>query len=177
MTRFQLEHIIRAAGAITECDNFVIIGSQAIHASIENPPEEIIYSNEADIYPLNEPGKSDLIDGAIGEKSFFHEEFSYYAHGIGPETAKIAINWRKRAVNISSEYTRGVTAICPSVADIAISKLIANREKDILYVSLLFKYNYVNEKELLILIPEIDEQYHSLLKSNINICLNKFNKN
>ncbi len=36
MTRFQLEHIIRAAGAITECDDFVIIGSQAIHASLDN---------------------------------------------------------------------------------------------------------------------------------------------
>ncbi len=173
MTRFQLEHIIRAAGAITECDDFVIIESQAIHASIENPPEEIIYSNEADIYPLNEPQKSDLIDGAIGEKSFFHEEFSYYAHGIGPETAKMPSNWKERTVNISSEYTRGVTAICPSVADIAISKLIANREKDIKYVSLLLKYEYINEKELLGLISEVDEKYVSLVKKNINICMNK----
>ncbi len=172
MTRFQLEHIIRAAGAITECDDFVIIGSQAIHASIENPPNEIIYSNEADIYPLNEPQKSNLIDGAIGEKSFFHDEFSYYAHGVGPETAKMPSNWKDRIVKISSEYTRGVTAICPSVADIAISKLIANRDKDILYVSLLFKYNYTNEKDLLDLISEVDKKYEPLLKKNIKICIN-----
>jgi len=29
---------------------------------------------EADLYPLDDPRKADIIDGAIGEESPFHEE-------------------------------------------------------------------------------------------------------
>jgi hypothetical protein len=47
----------------------------------------LLTSQEADIYPLGDPAKSDLIDGTIGELSPFHETFGYYAHGVGPETA------------------------------------------------------------------------------------------
>lgn len=86
MTRKQLEHVIRASGAIAEVDRLVIIGSQALLGSHPEAPEDLLTSMEADVYPPDKAERADLIDGSIGEDSFFHETFGYYAHGIGPET-------------------------------------------------------------------------------------------
>ena len=65
MTRQQLEHIIRAAAAITKQDNLVIIGSQAILGQHPDAPEELLVSMEADIYAPDAPERSDYIDGAL----------------------------------------------------------------------------------------------------------------
>ena len=47
-------------------------------------------SMEADIYPLQAPELADLIEGSIGELSFFYEHFGCYAQGVSPETGASA---------------------------------------------------------------------------------------
>jgi len=76
--RADLEHLIRAASTIADDDELVIVGSQAVLAQFPDAPEEMLRSDEADIYPKNKPERWDLIDGAIGELSAFHETFGYY---------------------------------------------------------------------------------------------------
>ena len=49
MTREQLEHLLRAAGAITGRKEWVVIGSQAILGSHSDAPDEVLVSQEADI--------------------------------------------------------------------------------------------------------------------------------
>ena len=72
MNRAAPEHILRAAAAIAdECD-FVVIDSQAVLGQFPHAPDALLVSIEADIYPRQAPAKSDLIDGAIGELSMFH---------------------------------------------------------------------------------------------------------
>lgn len=137
MRRSELEHVIRAAGAIAETDELIVIGSQAILASAENPPPELTVSMEVDLYPIPDTSKADLIDGSIGEESPFHETFGYYAHGIGPETAVVPSGWRDRLVLLSGRATCGVKGYCLHPIDIAVSKLAAGREKDLRYVAAL----------------------------------------
>ncbi len=91
MNRSQLEHIIRAASAISGDDEIVVICSQSIHAQIRNPPPIAFVSEEARVYPRNFPERADAIDGAIGELSRFHETFGYYAHGVTPATADLGL--------------------------------------------------------------------------------------
>ena len=69
MERSQLEHLIHAASAIADDYELVVIGSQSILGTIPFPPESLIASMEADIYPKNHPELADLIDGSIGEGS------------------------------------------------------------------------------------------------------------
>ena len=69
MKRHQLEHILRASGAITDETEIVILGSQSILGQYPEPPEALCRSMEADAFPLNAPDKADLIDGTIGERS------------------------------------------------------------------------------------------------------------
>jgi len=82
MKRSELEHIVRAAGAIANDREIVVVGSQSILGQFPNAPVALLASMEADVYPRSAPERSDLIDGSIGEGSLFHECFGYYAEGV-----------------------------------------------------------------------------------------------
>ena len=144
MTREQLEHIIRAAGANADTNDIVVIGSQAILATYSKGPQELLSSIEADVFPRDHPERSILIDGAIGERSIFHETFGYYAHGVDAETAILPEGWRDRLIPICNENTRGVTGWCLDVHDLAISKLAAGRSKDLLFVRCLATHKMID---------------------------------
>lgn len=130
MQRSQLEHVIRAAAEITNQYEFVVIGSQAILGAVEHPPADCTLSMEVDLYPLNAPELADLIDGAIGELSFFHEHFGYYAQGVGPDTAHLPEGWYGRVIRLQSAATNGRVAYCLDPVDLFVSKACAAREKD-----------------------------------------------
>ena len=87
MQLHQLEHLIRAAGTITDRYEFIVVGSQSILGSVERPPRECLMSNEADIYPKDAEELWDKIDGALGEGSQFHDTYGYYAQGVDSTTA------------------------------------------------------------------------------------------
>lgn len=140
MDRPQLEHILRAAWAITGADRFVVIGSQAILGHVEKPPPELVVSIEADIFSLRSPEDADLIDGSIGELSPFHGTFGYYAHGVGEETAVLPRGWKDRLVMLRTPATGGAAGLFLDVHDLAVSKLAAGREKDLDYVRALLKH-------------------------------------
>lgn len=55
MKRSELEHLIRAAGAITNDKEIVVIGSQAILGQFPNAPAPLLVSAEADLFPLHRP--------------------------------------------------------------------------------------------------------------------------
>lgn len=155
MKRQELEHLIRAAGAIAQSRELVIIGSQAVLGMYPDAPEELLVSQEADLYPADDPSKADLIDGSIGELSPFHDQFGYYAHGVGPETAVLPSNWQVRAIRIQNANTAGVIGICPHPADLAASKLVAGRERDLIYVRSLLKHKLVTTEEIGTVISEL----------------------
>lgn len=155
MNRYQLEHIIRATGAIVDSRTIVVIGSQAILGSVPNPPAELAVSMEADVWPEDAPEKSDLIDGAIGELSPFHETYGYYAHGVGPETAELPSGWRQRAVAVCNENTLGITGLCLHPVDIAVSKLLAGRPKDLDFVRTCIKNGLVTRGNVLAVLDEL----------------------
>lgn len=88
MKRHELEHVIRAAGSITGSPEIIVIGSQAVLATLTSGPQELFVSREADVFVDQRPDLSDLIDGSIGELSPFDQTFGYYAHGVAEETPR-----------------------------------------------------------------------------------------
>lgn len=149
MTRSELEHLIRAAGAIAEDSEIVVIGSQSILGQFPDAPRALLKSAEADVYPRHHPERADLIDGSIGEGSTFHETFGYYAQGVGEETATLPKGWQSRVVRISNANTAGTTGLCLEVHDLAISKYAAGREKDLDFTRELARHGMTNEHVLL----------------------------
>lgn len=148
MTREQLEHIIRACSTIAEDEELVIIGSQAILGQFPLAPDELLISNEADVYPRNHPERADVIDGTIGELSPFHQTFGYYAQGVGERTATLPQGWEQRLIAINNARTRGATGWCLEVHDLVVSKYAANREKDRTFVRAVIRHGLVDREEL-----------------------------
>lgn len=148
MTRSELEHVIRAASGITRHDEFIVIGSQALLAEHPAAPEELLVSMEVDLYPRWHPEDSIVIDGVIGEGSPFHDTFGYYAHGVGPETAKLPDGWENRLVPIKNENTRGATAWCLETHDLAASKLLAGRPRDLEFVRGLIRHGMADPRAI-----------------------------
>jgi hypothetical protein len=140
MTRSELEHIIRAAGAIANDTDIFVVGSQSVLGQFPRAPTALLASMEADVYPLHAPDRADLIDGSIGEGSAFHESFGYYAQGVGPRTATLPYRWRRRLVRVKNDNTRGATGLCLEVNGLAISKYVAGREKDLEFTAALAQH-------------------------------------
>jgi hypothetical protein len=149
MRREELEHVIRAAAAITGDSEIVVIGAAALLGAVPEPPADLAQTLEADVYPLRHPELVDVIDGAIGELSPFHETFRYYAHGVGPGTAILPAGWEGRLVRIQGAGTRGYVGHCLHPVDLAASKLAAGREKDTDFVRGLLRHGLVRAGPLL----------------------------
>lgn len=133
VSRSQLEHIIRAAGAILGEDDVVIIGSQAVLGTIPNPPRSVMRSNEVDIAAWIDPTdeKAMSVNGALGEGTQFHSSFGYYAEGVSLQSLpRLPRGWVDRAIRVSTPNTTGVAGWCPEPHDLCISKLLARRPKD-----------------------------------------------
>lgn len=134
MRRPDLEHVIGAAANALGADAFVVIGSQAILGPCPDAPETLLRSMEVNLYPKENPELAIEIDGALGDGSPFHEAFGYYAHGVGPETAKAPAGWEQRLVEIEVPPRPGaeqsVKAYCLEPHDLVLAKCVAGRDRD-----------------------------------------------
>jgi hypothetical protein len=128
------DHVIAAAAALTGEAEIVVIGSQAIFGAVDNPPAAMLRSIEADIYPRARPERAAEIDGTLGDGSQFQATFGYYAHGVGPETAKAPEDWEDRLVGVEVPRRPGesgaVAALCLEVHDLVLAKCAAGRDRD-----------------------------------------------
>ena len=152
MKRGQFEHAIRAAGAVLGTREVLVIGSQALHASIDGElPIEAARSVEVDVAAMQgdpDGTKADLIDGSIGEASMFHSTFGYYAQGVVESTAQLPAGWRDRLVRFETPATTGVVAWCLEIHDLWVSKAIAGRPKDLEFCRALIARDLVQGERL-----------------------------
>jgi len=150
--RGQFEHAIRAAGAVLGVQEVLVIGSQALHASVAGElPPEASRSIEVDVAAMQDDADgrlADLIDGSIGEASMFHATFGYYAQGVVDTTAVLPAGWRERLVRFESPGTNGVVAWCLEPHDLWLSKAIAGRPKDVEFCRALVERDLVNGAQL-----------------------------
>ena len=174
MKRAEFEHAIRAVGAVLDVGEVLVIGSQALHASVTGElPPEASRSVEVDVAALrgDPEGKlADLIDGSIGEASMFHETFGYYAQGVVETTAVLPAGWRERLVRFESPGTTGVVAWCLELHDLWISKAIAGRPKDVEFCRALLERGLMRVDRLverLALVPEIEPRVRDAAAARI----------
>jgi hypothetical protein len=134
MKQEELAHILRAAARIADDNEILVIGSQAILGSYaeEDLPQAAYGSIEADVAFFDDPDdrKSDMVDGAIGEGSSFHDRFGIYGQGVNVKTAVLPAGWRDRLVPYDRDDALPSEAKCLDAHDLVVSKLVAGREKD-----------------------------------------------
>lgn len=165
MKREEFEHVVRAAGAILQTDEILVIGSQAIHGvNPEGLPPEAERSIEVDVAVFGDTtgALADLIDGAIGEASMFHATFGYYAQGV-VETTAVLPDGRTPA-------TMGVTAWCLEPHDLWIAKAIANRPRDIEFCDALVRRGLVHTEllvERLAAVSDLSDEHREMVARRI----------
>jgi hypothetical protein len=132
--------------------------SQAILGQFPDAPDSLLVSQEADVFPREQPGLAERIDGALGEGSAFHEAFGYYAHGVGPETAKAPAGWQERLIAIEVGLLPSgdpVVGLCLEVHDLALAKAAAGRERDWDFVAELLRHQLVDFDVLIERLPDL----------------------
>lgn len=148
MTRAQLEHAIRAAGAISGDRDLYVVGSQAILGAYPDAHPDLLRSMEVDVAPREHPEREDLIEGSIGKLSPFHETFGFYVDGVEIDAVVLPERWAERLVVVDNANTNGFRGLCLHPVDIAVSKLAAGREKDLAFVGVLLREGLVAKDDL-----------------------------
>ena len=157
MTREELEHAIRAACDVANDDEVWVFGSQAILGQYENAPEQLRMSAEVDVAPVNALNKTIDIDANLGELSTFHQTYGFYVHGVSIEAAVLPKGWERRAKKVSNANTRGKTGLCVEAHDLAVSKLVAFRPKDLDFVRVLLAEDLVSPRKLVTRIGQLTD--------------------
>ena len=168
MRRHELLHVLRAADSITDGRvKFLVIGSQAILGTTEPSSHILSRSMEADlaVVPKDDEGDdaaeryADIVDGAIGNGSPFASTFGYYADGVEIKTADLAPGWEQRLIQIEYDaYGKTCLAECLSATDLAVSKLLAGREKDFEFVDAMLNEQLVEREQLDALLSSLEDK-------------------
>jgi hypothetical protein len=146
MKKSHLDHILRAAKECTGESKFIVIGSQSLHGKGIDV-DRLLASQEADLYIPKNEAKTELLN-AIGEGSRFHETFGYYADPVGELTAVLPKGWKARLVNLPPGDTNGAQGLCLDPHDMAVSKYIAGRDKDLELLQALIREGELDEETL-----------------------------
>jgi hypothetical protein len=147
MKKSQLDHLLRAARRITRSDQFIVIGSQSLHGRFPDLADELCVSVEADLIARNARERTEWLN-AIGADSPFHETFGYYADPVDEKTAVLPRGWKGRLVRLPPGDTDGAIGLCLDPHDLAISKYVARRDKDIQVTSELARRRLLSKERL-----------------------------
>ncbi len=134
MRKSQLFELIKAVKFVAPEEIPIIVGSQAVHAAGRMIPEIVQQSIECDF--LLTGGKSETriaINKKLGVFSQYQIENGFYADALGLATVILPTGWRERLQSFEDE-SGNVIAKVAEIYDIAVSKLIAGREKDFVFL-------------------------------------------
>lgn len=153
MNRTQLAHVLRSASRIAGDSKVLVVGSQAILGLRDEDelPAEATASMEADVAFLDDADrtKADDVEGGIGEFSTFHEEFGYYAEGVHLDTVVLPGGWRERLLTPELAGAEPAEALFLEPHDLVVSKLVANRSKDLAFAAALVEADLIDLDTLL----------------------------
>lgn len=130
----QVEHVVRAASEICNDREFFIIGSQSLHGKYPDVADQILVSQEVDIFAKNKSADSEFLN-VIGVDSIFHETHGYYADPVEENTAVLPKDWKNRVSHLKmSNASAGINAYCIDPHDLTVAKLAAARDKDRIFI-------------------------------------------
>lgn len=141
MTSAQTDELILAFARLIGARRILVIGSQAVHYFIPNPPIEVVAgSREVDLMPLPYSSFEKWYYYAhehLGADSEFDSEHGVYVDMVKGDVPRLPMGWESRAHERFlplSETGDTVTAVFPDLHDLVVTKLFANRAQDIRFL-------------------------------------------
>lgn len=157
MRKRELELLIRAAGRVARDREFLLLGSQAVHAYCRRPPAEVLVSQECDLYPKNFPQAGSLLENELGRGSRFARQHGFYVDVVDPEIANLPEGWRTRLKTVALGNIR---VHYLDLYDLIASKLAAGRLKDLEFVGALVQRDVANPKPVQLRIRRFSSPQH-----------------
>jgi hypothetical protein len=140
-----LDLLTRAARLFSRTE-WIIFGSQAVHALTIRPPAEVLVSVECDIWLADEPAITSRLAAELGKDSQFAKDNGIYADPLPPELPLVPTGWRERLV---AHRLGDVTALCLEIHDLIVTKLAAGRLKDYEFIAAIFLAKLAQAEEVL----------------------------
>ena len=132
MRKAQLEEIIRAASVAAGRKEFVVFGSQAVHALTNEPPVEVLVSRECDLWFREEPVTQELLKREFGRESAFERARGFYLDPLPPDFPMVPAGWEQRLVEMQ---VGEIKLRCLEIHDLIVTKLAAGRLKDYEFIA------------------------------------------
>ncbi|MGH9841425.1 MAG: DUF6036 family nucleotidyltransferase [Blastocatellia bacterium] len=130
MKKESLFDLIRRVTELSGVTLPIIVGSQTLYSLTDQVPQVVRGSLEADFLLAGDDSDARLIvNKELGVTSNFYDTYGYFADGLGLATVSLAPGWRERLQPLKDDGGKTV-AMCLEIHDLAVSKLIAGREKD-----------------------------------------------
>ncbi len=135
MKKEQLFDLIQRVSSLSGISVPIIVGSHSLFAVTDNIPAIVLKSIEADFLLAGDDSDArPKISDELGLTSGFYETAGYYADPLGLASVVLIPGWRERLQPLKAETGKTV-AICLDPHDAAVSKLIAGREKDWIFIN------------------------------------------
>ncbi len=150
MRKSDLFNLLSAVKSLAPNEIPIVVGSQAVHLVTNFPPEIVRQSIECD-FLLTGDGKNEIraaINKILGIFSPYQIENGFYADALGLATVILPTGWRERLQTLEDK-NGNVIAYVAEIHDIAVSKLIAGREKDYAFLKELILPGYISIKTFL----------------------------
>lgn len=165
----QFYHVARAAAAIANVEYVNVFGANAILPWLSDlgmddmrnflDPDDISRELDLCVGDGTDDNLNTLIDGTIGELTYFDVTFNAYAHPNPMEGLfKAPSSWPKRA-RIVKEPSSNTKIVVPHYLDLIISKIIAGRPKDLEFAARVVALFNVQEQDLLELVEEYVQEH------------------
>jgi len=91
--------------------------------------------------------------------------------GVSETTAVLPDKWKERLITVENLNTNGIKGLCLEPHDMAISKLVACREKDFEVCKILYNHGLLKKEILLVRLEQtsLDENVYSKVLDFINL--------
>lgn len=112
----------------------VIAGSQSLHAFTDHLPSIAKRSVECDfLFASGNTEYRDKVNKELGVLTEYQDKQGFYADAVGIATIVLPDGWESRLKPLEDGSGETV-ALCIDIHDLAASKLIAGREKDLIFL-------------------------------------------
>ena len=149
MRKSDLFDLIANVRTIAPDEKLIVAGSQAAYAVTNYLPEIARKSVECDF--LFASGRADLrekVNKEMGVLTEYQDEHGYYADAVGLATIVLPSGWEERLRPLYGD-NETVVADCIDIYDLAISKLVAGRDKDLEFLESAFASELIQASEFL----------------------------
>ena len=87
---------MKAAAEVSGEQQFIVVGSQSVHAHTDNVPVEVLISKECDLWAKGKEKKLAVVEEALGQRSPYFTDHGFYVDAVEPGLILLPAGWESR---------------------------------------------------------------------------------